>query len=194
VSDVIVMVGISVVAFVSTNLDNLFLLMGLLASSPHRKVMLGYTLAVAAVLGVGLAGSYLADFSAQAWLRWLGLVPLSMGAWRLRGLFRSPAAATEASPGAGPRGAASVFGVTLANSGDSLGVFTSLMSETSELLVFVILLTVLGMSALWIRAARWVAEHPALAPWLHQIDRYGVPLLLVALGLYILSDTATDTL
>jgi len=41
--------------------------------------------------------------------------------------------------------------------------------------------------------ARWIVRHPRLAPSLRAIDRYAVPALLVGIGIYILTDTPTDT-
>lgn len=193
-SEVLIIVGVAIAAFVSTNLDNLFLLMGMLGGSrAHtRDVVLGYGLSMGLVLSVGLAGSYAADWTAQGWLRYLGLVPLAMGLWRLRGLLRGGAHDVEAARAS--RAALPVFSTMLANSGDSLGVFTALMSETAEPLVPVLIATVLAMVCVWVVAARQVAAHPALAPLLRRLDRTLVPVLLIALGLYILTDTPTDTL
>jgi cadmium resistance protein CadD (predicted permease) len=195
VSEVLIIVAVSAVAFVSTSLDNLFLLMGLMAGSRvrSRDAALGYGLALALILSIGVAGSYAADLIADGALRYLGLIPLTMGIGRAwKALRESKDAPTSDAAPAG-RGIASVFGVMLANSGDSLAVFTPLMSETSDRLVFVIVATTLGMGALWSLAARSVVRHPRLAPSLRAIDRYAVPLLLVGIGVYILTDTPTDT-
>ena len=195
-SEVFVTIGISIAAFVSTNLDNLFLLMGLIGGARlrTRDIAIGYALSIALVLAVGLAGSYAADWATDAWLRYLGLIPLAMGGRRVWNLVRR--AGDPEVPVAAPTGSGipSVFGVMLANSGDSLGVFTSLMGETSELLVLVIIGTTLAMASLWALAASWVVSHPRLAPALRKVDRYAVPVLLVAIGCYILADTPTDTI
>jgi cadmium resistance protein CadD (predicted permease) len=198
VSEVLIMIGVSAAAFVSTSLDNLFLLMGLMAGSRlrTRDAALGYGLALAPVLSIGVAGSYAADWVADDALRALGLIPLTMGIARTWKVLRAPqTSATSPPQGAAPAGRsiASVFAVMLANSGDSLAVFAPLMSETSERLVFVIVATALGMGALWSLAARSVVRHPRLAPSLRAIDRYAVPLMLIGIGIYILTDTPTDT-
>jgi cadmium resistance protein CadD (predicted permease) len=194
VSEVLIIAGVAIAAFVSTNLDNLFLLMGMLGGSrTHtRDVAFGYGLSMSLVLAVGLAGSYAADWTAQGWLRYLGLIPLAMGLWRLRALL--PGNAHEVEATVARTGALPVFSTMLANSGDSLGVFTALMSETAEPLVPVIIATVLAMVCVWAFAARWVVAHPAFGPHLRRLDRFLVPALLIALGLYILTDTATDTI
>ena len=193
-SDILLMAGVAAVAFVSTNLDNLFLLMGLVSDgrTPTRQVALGYVAAIATVLAISVAGSYAFDLAADRWLRFLGVVPLGMGVWRIRRMLARAETGAEAAPVEGI-GVASVFGVMLANSGDSLGVFTSLMGETRQPLVFVIAGTSLALAALWAVAARWVVAHPVLAPRLRALDRWVVPFFLVAIGAYIIVDTSTDT-
>ena len=81
-SEVFVTIGISIAAFVSTNLDNLFLLMGLIGGARlrTRDIAIGYALSIALVLAVGLAGSYAADWATDAWLRYLGLIPFVIAA------------------------------------------------------------------------------------------------------------------
>lgn len=194
-SEVLIIVGVSAVAFVSTSLDNLFLLMGLMAGSRvrSRDAAAGYGLALALILSIGVAGSYAADLIADGALRYLGLIPLTMGIGRVWKVLRESEDAPTSDAAQAGRGVASVFAVMLANSGDSLAVFTPLMSETSDRLVFVIVATALGMGALFSLAARSVVRHPRLAPSLRAIDRYAVPLLLLGIGVYILSDTPTDT-
>jgi cadmium resistance protein CadD (predicted permease) len=193
VYEVPVIIGVAVAAFVSTNLDNLFLLMGIMSGAGlrTRDVALGYGCAMALVLTAGLAGSYAADLTTQSWLRYLGLIPLTMGLSRVRAMVR-PAIATAGNLPA-RSGVASIFWLMVANSSDSLGVFLPLMGETSELLVVVIAATALAMTTIWAITASWLVEHPTLAPRLRAVDRYLVPAMLVAIGLYILTDTATDT-
>jgi cadmium resistance protein CadD (predicted permease) len=193
-SEALLILGVSMAAFLSTSIDNLFLLMGLMSGGRTRTshVLVGYAGAVAVVLALGLIGARAADAVADDWLRYLGCIPLGMGAWRLLRLVRgtpAPSTATHPARGGGP---APVFGVMLANSGDSLGVFTSLLAETAAPHVPVVAATPLAMAALWVVLARYVVRHPRLAPRLRGVDRVAVPLLLVAVGLYILTDTPTD--
>lgn len=189
------MAGVAAATFVSTSLDNLFLLMGIVGGSSlrTRDVALGYGASVALVMAVGVAGNLAADTVSPQWLRALGLVPLGMGLWRVRGLLGGRDAITQDAPTPQAGGIASVFGVMLASSGDSLVVFASLMAETADAMVVVIIFVTLAMSGVWAVLARWFLDHPSLAPLLRRLERYAVPLLLVALGLYILLDTSTDT-
>ncbi len=199
-SEVLIMVGVSAAAFVSTSLDNLFLLMGVAgrATLRTRDVAIAYAGALGVVLGAGLVGAwalgYAAATAADAWLRFLGLLPLAMGVWRLRALATTGGATQTSQTTSDASCRASVFALMLANSGDSFTVLTSLMAESRDALVVVIVTTALTMTTLWALLARWVVGHPALAPILWRLDRYGVPFLLVAIGLYILLDTPTDTI
>lgn len=196
-TEALIMVGVAAMAFVSANLDNLFLLIALLAGSglTTRDATIGYVAAVGVVLAATVAGSYAFDLADAGWLRYLGLVPLGMGLWRLRslaGAAPAPAADDVGASATSVRGIAAVFVVMLGASGDSAAVFMSLMGETAQPLVFVIAATAIAMAASWAALARWVSAHPALAPRLRSIDRILVPILLVTIGLYILADTATD--
>ena len=104
-SEVLIMIGVSAAAFVSTSLDNLFLLMGLMAGSRlrTRDAALGYGLALALVLSIGVAGSYAADRVADDALRALGLIPLTMGIARTWKVLRAPqTSATSPPQGAAP--------------------------------------------------------------------------------------------
>lgn len=194
--EIFLVVAVTATAFVSTSLDNLILLVALSSSpvSRHRDVSIGYALAVASVLGLAAAGSYAFDLVGDDWLRYLGLVPIGIGLWRLRDLVggRVPGVDREP-PWTARAGVAASFGVMIANSGDSLGVFASLMGETEDALVPAIFLTALAMAVAWCLLARWLVVHPLLAPRLRLLDRYAVPPLLFAVGLYILMNTPTDT-
>lgn len=193
--EIVLMAGVSAAAFVSTNVDNLFLLMALLGGSPRRAraVAVGYAAALAVVLAVCVAGSWAFELAANAWLRYLGLVPLGLGLWRLRQLLGRGSPSVAGAPPPRAAGVGASFGLMLGNSGDSLAVFASLLGETEGGLIPVAVVTILGMALLWVAAARGMVSHPALAPPLQRLERWGVPLLLVAVGLYILLDTATDT-
>jgi cadmium resistance protein CadD (predicted permease) len=193
-SESLLAVGVSIAAFVSTSVDNLFLLMALMSGGRTRTlhVLTGYAGSVAVVIGLGLAGAHAAGGVPDGWLRTLGCIPLGMGVWRLLGLLSGRASGHTDTGTARSGGPLAVFGVMLANSGDSIGVFTSLLAETSDSLVLVVAGTPLLMAIVWGLVARAVVRHPSLAPRLRAIDRYGVPCLLVGVGLYILTDTPTD--
>lgn len=188
-------VGLAAATFVSTSIDNLLLLVGFFASRGFRarSVVLGYVGSVIAVLGVGFAASYAADFAPNRYAGYLGLVPIAMGLTQLYQVVRR-GNAPDAPRRPEAQGALSVGLVMLANSGDSLGAFVALFAETREPFTFVIVCFVAALSLAWIGLARWITGHTAVQQFLQRWGRYLLPFILIAVGAYILADTRTDTL
>ena len=79
--EAILIVGVSGAAFLSTSVDNLFLLIGFFASPQirTRQAILGYLSAVVLVLLIGLAAAYAADFVPGRHIGYLGAVPIALG-------------------------------------------------------------------------------------------------------------------
>jgi cadmium resistance protein CadD (predicted permease) len=195
-SEVIVIAGVALAAFVSTSADNLVLLASLVgrARAQQRRVILGYVTAVAVVAVTGLAVARAADVVDPRWLGYLGVVPLLMGVYRLFGLRTPSASTTGAVPTVPAVGYLAAFVLMISNSSDTLGVVAPLFAETPEPLSYVIAATLVVMSLVWSGAAVIVAAQPYIADRLQRYERLLVPFILIGIGIYILLDTSTDTL
>ena len=167
-------------AFVGTNIDDILVLMVLLAQAGNRKarVAAGYALGVAAltacamVVGAGLSAI------PGGWLRWLGLVPVALGvkAW----FGKDDDSAPEA---------ASMLGValiTVGNGGDNLGVYVPLFAGCSAQELAAAAATFAVMTAVWLALAARLASLPALKRLIETRSRILVPAIYILLGLYIL--------
>jgi len=193
-------IAASVVTFVATSMDNLLLLVGFRTSDSIRPGIIGlaYVATVAAVSGLALALAAVADDVIPFRLGYLGFAPIAIGVYHGVNAFRAPRASpdgTEAGVGArsaDATGFASVFFTMLANSGDSFLVFMALLGDTRSWLDGVVVGALVTMSVLWVRIAAAVTEHPRLRDPLRGFARFGLPILLVCVGLYILLDTPTD--
>ena len=195
--ELVAIVGVALTAFVSTNTDNLVLLSMLLGQGGQRRasVLLGYVASIATIALLGLVAARLADGLPDAALGWLGLIPLTMGLVRLRrALAPSSSAAAGATAASSTLGFAGVAALMLSNGSDTLGVLLPLFAETPEPLTYVIAVTVVLASLLWYALARWIAGHPWVRARLGEVERWLVPILLIAVGLYILIDSPTDTM
>lgn len=190
-------VGLVVLTFAATNLDNLLLLVGIVSrvGQPFARVVAGTLLAAIVMLALCVGAALAADFAPQRWVGYLGFVPVALG---LRELYRLAAArsneAREPYAGAAPIPALGVAGVMLANSADSIGALLPLFAETRDALLPLISAVVLAASLLGCALARWIASHERLGPPIRRIAPRLVPIVLIAVGLYVLSDTGTDTL
>lgn len=195
VLEAIAIIGLTVAAFISTGVDNLLLLIGFKGqpSVSDRHVNLGFLGAFLLILLIGFSASYAADFLPSRYTGYLGVVPLSLGIFRLFRTIRG----RGGGPTLGPVTALSPWTVglvMLANNGDSLAVLTSLFAETREPFTLLIAGTGLSMALLWSSLAGWIARHPRLEGPVRKWSPYVLPLILITVGWYILSDTATDTL
>jgi cadmium resistance protein CadD (predicted permease) len=154
----------------------------------------GALLAVSVMIALLMVAAVLADFVPTLWLGWLGLIPLALG---LRELVRlrarvagADATGADALP---PIGAVGIAGVLLAHSGDSFGALAPLFAETRRGLLPLIAAVVLVLTLLACALARWIVSHPRVGPAIRSVAPRLVPFVLIAVGLYVLTDSPTDT-
>lgn len=198
IDDILSLVLASIAAFVATSLDNLVLLAGFRTSGPARRGTVGgayfSVVLVVALLSLGVAAA--TDDLIPFPLGWLGLAPITIGVWTgVQTLRRGSSPESGDAPARDiPVGFAGVFATMLANSGDSLIVFTALQGDTRSWLDAVACATFLSMAILWAWLSRVVTRHPRVRGPLESFGRFGLPILLVSVGIYILLDTPSDAL
>jgi cadmium resistance protein CadD (predicted permease) len=189
--------------FVATNLDNLLILVGLLGAgrARHWPILLGFALAAAGALLVALLGGLAGTFVDPRQVGYLGLLPIALGCAQLyRNLCGGEARSStpEKRGDQAPRAAAgavlATFLVMASNSGDSIALFLPLFAESRRDALVVEVATCLLMILLWCHLAKQAVRQPVLANALQRQGRYLVPLLMIAVGGYVLLDTGTDTL
>jgi cadmium resistance protein CadD (predicted permease) len=194
--DIVAAILASVVTFAATSLDNLLLLVGFRSSESIRPGVIGlaYVVTVAAVGTLALALAAVVDDVVPFPLGYLGLAPIAIGVWHGVAAFRPPPSEEERDdPGLGDAtGFVSVLVTMLANSGDSFLVFVAFLGDTRSWLDGVVVGTFLAMAAIWVRVAAALAEHPRFKEPLRGFARFGLPILLVCVGLYILFNSPTD--
>ena len=195
-TEILEIAGVAFTAFVSTNTDNL-LLLGVLLGQPGQRrlpVLVGYVVAILAIVIVALLLGRLADTITDGALGYLGLLTLGMGINRLRKTLlasRHEDGGQQITPSTlGYAGAATLM---LSNGTDTLGVVTALLADTSTPLDSIIALTMMGAALLWFGIALAIARQPRVSRVLARAERWLVPVLLICVGLYILADTTTDT-
>ena len=189
--------GIVLLAFTATNLDNLILLVGVLSrpGQAFASVLSGALLSAGVLAALCLGAAFAADLAPQRWIGYLGVVPIALG---LRELYRLAAAggAETGKDGAGaaPIPAFGVAGILLASSADTLGALLPLFAETDDGLLPVLVAVMLAATLLGCELARRLASSQSLGPTLRRVGPRLVPIALIAVGIYVLSDTGTDTL
>ena len=184
--------------FVATNLDNLVILVGLLGAraSQGAPILVGYGVAALSVLMLALLGGLLGSLVDPALIGYLGILPLSMGLYQLYRvtLGRAAPESVDEDVDPGVSGGLSAFTLMASNSGDSVALFVPLFAESGRDALIVEVVTYLAMILLWAGAARFLAGRRLVAMTLNRYGAYLVPVIMISVGIYILLDTATDTL
>jgi cadmium resistance protein CadD (predicted permease) len=192
-------IAIALVVFVTTNVDDLFVLLTLFGDPTFRprEVVAGQLFAMFALVALSLIGALLAIVIAPAYVGLLGLAPLSIG---IVALFRQRSADDhDALPQLNQRGGgvarvAAVTLVTIANGGDNLAVYIPLFASRGRLEQAIMAGVFLVMTAAWCWAAQSLINHPRLGAPIRRYSRPASPYVLIALGLYILIDSKAYTL
>ncbi|MBB4571232.1 cadmium resistance transporter [Rhizobium leucaenae] len=187
--------SIAIVLFASTNVDDIFVLLGFFADRKFRarQIVIGQYLGIAALSGASVLASLISLVIPAAYIGLLGLVPIFLGLKKLWALRQGPDGDPEdhdkASIGHG--NIVAVAAVTIANGGDNISIYTPLFATRTSGEIAAIAIVFVVMTALWLGAAHFLVNHPAIgAP----IRRYGhrvVPFVLVALGILILHEAGT---
>ena len=195
--ELLIIVAIAAGAFIGTNLDNLLLLVTFYSRYPdHTATVTGAYAAGMLLIGVlcviiGEGGGLIPiDY-----LGLLGIVPISIGAIGLLQLFRKPKDNDVAQRVAGNQRKAVFLAVMLtqlSNGADTIITFSVFLADSTDRADYFIIPTFFVMVLLFSALARFALKHPRLKHFLDRFGRYITPLILVLVGWYILSDTASD--
>ena len=147
--------ALAAILFASTDVDDLFILVALLADPRQRatQVVLGQYLGIAALVAASLAAALVALVLPPQYIGLLGLVPVGMGIHgllELRGQRVQTGSAAPADPG---RSALAVAAVTIANGGDNIGVYTPVFAVSTAAQVAVMAAVFALMTAVWLALA-----------------------------------------
>lgn len=188
-------------SFAATNLDNLVLLVVLMGADKgnRAKVALGFIISAACILSLAAIGGAIGSGLDPALLGYLGLAPLLMGIYllfqRIRGSRPEDTMVAEAA-GAAQSGGRwfSTFLLMFSNSGDSLAIFFPLLMESQQDFLLWSTAIFLVTALLWVFLAWRLADQPRIAVQIEHLGEKLVPWMMIAAGIYILMNTATDTM
>jgi cadmium resistance protein CadD (predicted permease) len=191
--------GIAVVLFAGTNVDDLFVLLGFFSDPGFRarQVVIGQYVGIMVLYGASVLASLLSLVVPPAYLGLLGLAPVFIGVSKLYSLWRGTDTDGDGRPDHGKdsartgRNILTVATATIANGGDNISVYTPLFATRSALEIAVMGLVFAAMTALWCLAGHWLVHHPALGAPLRRYGHRAVPFILIGLGLLILYQAGT---
>lgn len=148
-------------------------------------VLMGYSIAEAA------------DLVPVEYLGLLGLVPITIGAAGIVRMFSGQAAASygESKVIGGVRSAfVATFFIQLSNGADTVVTLGALFADSASGSNFLIVLTLAAMAVIFVLVATYAVRHPLLNKWIERYGPWVTPFILIFVGTYILTNTATDLL
>ena len=180
------------VMFVSTNIDDIFVLMLFFANKDFTplQVVVGQYLGIAFLVGMSIVLSLAALLIPAHIIGLLGFVPIALGIKKLLDLRRQP---PDDKQQAIPSSRNSlrwltVSAVTVSNGGDNIGVYVPLFANSSLNEIALITIIFALLVAVWCAIGYALVKAPLIGNPLRQYGHRILPFVLIGLGLYILAE------
>jgi cadmium resistance protein CadD (predicted permease) len=189
----VAVVGLAVVVFVSTNIDDVFVLVTFFADKNFRArdVVIGQYAGVSTLYAISATAALVSLVIPSVYLGLLGLAPMTIG---IRKLYDLRPSQKKEENGSGTEACGkklAVAAVTLANGGDNIAVYIALFATHSGYEVPAIGIVFAVMTGLWCLVAHWLVNHRALGTPIRRYAHRVVPFLLIGLGILILVRAGT---
>jgi cadmium resistance protein CadD (predicted permease) len=189
------LVAVGTAAFVSTNLDDLFILLVFFATPrfPSSQIVLGQYIGMGSLIGVSLAGSLITLVLPRNLIGLIGLFPIAIG---IKELLESHSNGDEEDEEKLAKKLLrskktrlpflTVAAVTFSG-GEEIGIYTTLFATNNEVGVIIILISVvMVLTAFWCFLANYLVKHSFLANVFRSVGSRVLPYVLIGLGIYIL--------
>jgi cadmium resistance protein CadD (predicted permease) len=179
--------------FAVSNVDDILVLslfFGRAAGQPGaaRRIAAGQYLGFTALLAVTVAAAYGATFLPKADLAYLGFLPLALGLRAARQAWRDHRDGVSGEQHEQPDGpkALPVAAVAFANGSDNVGIYLPVFARTGIGGIAVYVAVFLVLVGVWCAAGHYFATRPAVAAVIGRWGHVLHPVVLIALGLFIL--------
>ena len=193
-NSIVMTIALGVGAFISTDLDDIFVLLTFFAdpSLQARQIVGGQFLGIGVLVAISLVVSLASLVVPAGYIGLFGLIPLLLGLKKLWDRRRGVAVddhENEVAGAAASRNFGSIVAVaviTIANGGDNIGTYTPLFAARPSWEIATMIAVFAGMTGIWCASAYWLTRHPAVRAHLQHWGPRVVPFFLMALGLCIL--------
>lgn len=196
-NELLIIIGVTAGAFIGTNLDNLVLLATMYSRYFRHPwtVTAGYFAGMSLIAAVTIAVGEVGELIPIAYLGLLGVIPMGMGLLALWKLFRRSQAEEAKNAIAGNSVLAIFFAlitIQLSNGTDTIITFSTLYADSSDHSDYIVAPTFFAMVGIFSWMAYYSVKHPKLSHFLTRYGQYVTPFILIFVGFYILSNTASD--
>ncbi len=177
--------------FAGTNVDDLLVLAMLFTSAraigqPRAwQIWVGQYAGIAVLVAASVLAAAGLAVVPDRWVGLLGLIPFGLG---LRGLIHAIRAHgdDEAPRPKLATGWLSVAGVTIANGGDNISVYTPMFRTIGVAASVVSIAVFAALVALWCAAGSWLGSHRKVIEVVQRFGHWMVPIVFMLIGAVIL--------
>lgn len=189
-------IAIAVMVFISTNIDDIFLLAAFFADKKLsvKSVVLGQFLGISALVAVSTLVAWMSLALPDGWISLLGLLPLYLGLKQVKSLWSDSDDDSEDDEiqlqehqmeRSMHSQILAVAGVTVANGGDNLGVYIPMFANSlSAIPLFVLVFA--AMTLVWCLLGHVLVNNKVFGHWIRRYGHKILPVVLILLGLDIL--------
>src|SRR5688572_5088452 len=187
--------GIGITAFIASNIDDTFIIMMLFSTLRFqaRHIVIGQFIGIVVLIIISTLGALIAFVLPPFFIALMGLIPIAIGIKRLLEYKRNPITDNNKTIQDKKRQNLipflAVSGITIANGGDDVGVFTPLFAKYNTIVEVSTLVAIfMGLTVVWCALTYYFVNHPVIATRIKRIGDITTPFVLIGLGLYILAD------
>jgi cadmium resistance transport/sequestration family protein len=194
----------AVIAFLLTNLDDFLILLIFCSQlSPQfrrRHILIGQYLGFAIIIVASLPGFLGGLLVPRQWMGLLGILPVMIGCKQLINQEEETREIQNITPNFDPRNIfLSIFSpqtykvaaVTVANSGDNIGIYIPLFSGYNFHKLILVIFIFFIMKTIWYIAASLLVRQTLIAAIVSRYSQVFMPWFLIGMGLYIIYDRGT---
>jgi cadmium resistance protein CadD (predicted permease) len=200
-------VGVGIAAFVSTNIDDLLILMAFFATPrfPTFQIVLGQYIGMGSLIAVSLLGLLIALVVPRNLIGLIGLFPIAIGIKELLELYKKSndydnnnnkdneeeklaKQHLQRSKKIAYLPFLTVAAVTFSG-GEEIGIYTSLLATNNEVSQIIMLVSVvMVLTGFWCGLANYFVNRSFLAERFRHIAGRLLPFVLIGLGIYIMAE------
>ncbi len=176
----------SIFAYISTNIDDIFVLMILLSqvqTVAKGKLIAGHFIGVGLLTLISIVGAMGLQRLPTQYIGLLGIIPIFLG---IRACFQRDG---DEHTAAVTPGVLSMALITLGNGADNLGVYIPLFTGFTSLQQWFAAGIFALMTALWVWLAHCLAALPKVKAVIGKYKAVLIPLVFIALGIFIILDS-----
>ncbi|WP_061269313.1 cadmium resistance transporter, partial [Cellulosimicrobium funkei] len=155
------------------------------------QIVAGQYLGLVTLIAVSFLAALGLTIVPDEWVGLLGLIPLAIGVLALVRTLRGKDDDDEAESALKAVGLLGVAGITIANGGDNIAIYTPVFRTISTTDALVTIAVFLVLLALWCLFARAIGTNEKVTEGLEKVEHWLVPVVFIGLGVFILIESGT---